>query len=94
MGKTARDLILELYKEDHITKQETDLLLDAISTKGDTSFIPLPYKDYTPNPLYDPFHPGRPWYTTSTTGTSPIKEKELNSNITSYLKNKKSLING
>jgi hypothetical protein len=30
--KTARDLILELYKEDHITKEEANLLLDAIST--------------------------------------------------------------
>ena len=26
----ARDLILELYKEDHITKEEADILLDAI----------------------------------------------------------------
>lgn len=28
--KEARDLILELYKDDHITKQEAEILLDAI----------------------------------------------------------------
>ena len=29
MKQTARDLILELYKQDHITKEETNLLLDV-----------------------------------------------------------------
>ena len=31
--KEARDLILDLYKDDHITKQEAEILLDAIYLK-------------------------------------------------------------
>ena len=37
MSKTATELILELYKEDHITKEETDLLLDVIIQRKDTT---------------------------------------------------------
>jgi len=69
MGKTARDLILELYKEDHITKEEADLLLDAIVQKGGTTFVPVPYKEINTPPdwTYDPYRPGQPWYTTTNT---------------------------
>jgi hypothetical protein len=66
--RTARDLILELYKEDHITKEETDLLLDAIEQKGGTTFVPLPY-EYPTTP-YPPYRPGDIWYTTNTTTTT------------------------
>jgi len=45
--KTARDLILELYKEDHITKGETHLLLDAITVSKP---VQLPYVDSTYRP--------------------------------------------
>jgi len=45
--KTARDLILELYKEDHITKQEADTLLDAIDNKN----------NYYTQPTYQPYVP-------------------------------------
>ena len=62
--KTARDLILELYKDDHITKEETDLLLDAISHKGGTTFVPVPYEPA--NPYTPPYKPGDFWYTTNT----------------------------
>ncbi len=42
--KTARDLILELYKEDHITTEETNLLLDVIEVSKP---VQLPYVDWT-----------------------------------------------
>ena len=61
--KTARDLILELYKKDHITKEETDLLLDAITQKGGTTFVPVPYE--SPNPYSPPYKIGDIWYTTT-----------------------------
>jgi hypothetical protein len=43
----ARDLVLELYKEDHITKSETKLLLDAIEVSKPPQ---LPYIDWTYRP--------------------------------------------
>ena len=59
MGKTARDLILELYKDDRITKQEADTLLDAIDNKNNYYTKPTyqPYPDWT----YKPYE--QPWYT-------------------------------
>ena len=71
MGKTARDLILELYKEDHITKEEADLLLDAIVQKGGTTFVPVPYEPV--NPYYPPYRQGDVWYTTGTTTDTNTK---------------------
>ncbi len=47
--KTARDFILELYKKNSITKEETDLLLDAINKtrtikgKRDWTYDPKPF---------------------------------------------------
>ena len=49
--KTARDLILQLYKEDHITKSETDLLLDAIKVSVP---VQVPYVDWTYKPYQQP----------------------------------------
>ncbi len=66
MERTARNLILELYKDDHITKEETDLLLDAITLSKQ---VQLPYVDWTyrtndqPRWTYDPNRPGQPFYT-------------------------------
>jgi len=63
--KTARDLILELYKEDHITRGETHLLLDAINKPA--QIVTAPYSTGTiptkPDWTYDPNRPGQPWYT-------------------------------
>ena len=41
----AIDVILELYKEDHITKEEVDILLEAIVGE-DRCYDPLTYKSY------------------------------------------------
>ena len=68
MSKTARDLVLELYKDNRITKEETNLLLDSINEKRGTTFVPLPYEQpYYPSP---PWKPGDIWYTTNTNTTS------------------------
>jgi len=61
--KTARDLILELYKDNHITKEETDLLLDAINNVPGTTFIPTPYYPYV-DWVYRP-HEQQRWTITS-----------------------------
>lgn len=76
MDKTARDLILELYKDDHITKEETDLLLDAIIKPPLT--VTVPYSTgstTTPDWTYDPYRPGQPWYTL-TSHTSGYSQAE------------------
>ena len=44
MKQTARDLILELYKQNHITKEETSLLLDVEKASV------VPYIDWTYRP--------------------------------------------
>ncbi len=69
MDKTARDLILELYKDDHITKGETDLLLDAINKPPQTVTVPYNTGTITQKPdwTYDPYRPGQPWYTVTST---------------------------
>jgi len=87
MDKTARDLILELYKEDHITKEETDLLLDAINQKEGTTFVPVPYTPGTittkPDWTYDPYRPGQPWYTiTSTSEANSVNDSNIKTKLT------------
>ena len=63
--KTARDLILELYKKNSITKEETDLLLDAINKPAQIATAPYSAGTITQKPdwTYDPNRPGQPWYT-------------------------------
>ena len=66
--KTARDLILELYKKNSITKwnlEETDLLLDAINKPAQIVTAPYNIGTITQKPdwTYDPNRPGQPWYT-------------------------------
>ena len=71
--KTARDLILELYKEDHITKGETDLLLDAIEVSKP---VQLPYVDWTYRPYewtYKPYEQPK-WTITSNIDTNNVEQ--------------------
>jgi len=74
--KTARDLILELYKEDHITKGETHLLLDAITVSKPAQ---VSYVDWTYRPYEQPRWQGtsgQPYWTitnnTDNTGTNNV----------------------
>jgi hypothetical protein len=85
MDKTARDLILELYKDDHITKGETDLLLDAINKPPQTVTVPYNTGTTTQKPdwTYDPYRPGQPWYTvTSTSNTNTSNNSNIKSKLT------------
>ncbi len=66
--KTARDLILELYKEDHITRGEAHLLLDAIKNTAGTTFIPVPYPSYNPDWTYRPYE--QPYWTITSNNTN------------------------
>ena len=67
--KTARDLILELYKEDHITKEEANLLLDAVNKTAGTTSIPTPYyPDWTYRPYQQPY-----WTITSNTDNTNVE---------------------
>jgi len=68
--KTARDLILELYKEDHITKEEANLLLDAVNKTGGTAVtFPTPYyPDWTYRPYQQPY-----WTITSNTDNTNVE---------------------
>ena len=67
--KTARDLILELYKEDHITKEEANLLLDAVDKTAGTTFIPT---TYYPDWTYRPYEQPR-WTITSNTNNTNVE---------------------
>lgn len=73
--KTARDLILELYKEDNITTEETNLLLDAITVSKP---VQLPYVDWTYRPYeqlswtYKPYEQPN-WTITSNTDTNNVE---------------------
>ena len=58
MEETARDIILELYKKDYITKGETDVLLNAINNVPSRTFAPTPYYtyvDWTYRPYQQPY---------------------------------------
>ena len=71
--KTARDLILELYKEDHITRGETHLLLDAITA---SKSVQLPYVDWIYRPYEQPKwqEPHKPsWTITNNTSTNNVE---------------------
>ena len=68
---TARDLILELYKDDHITKQEADILLDAINNTPGTTFIPAPPYTYI-DWAYRPHEQPR-WTITSNTSDTNVE---------------------
>ena len=63
--KTARNLILELYKKDHITTEETHLLLDAIEASKQAQ---VPYFDWTYRPYDQPS-----WTITNNTDTNNVE---------------------
>ena len=53
MMNKARDLILELYKNENITKKEVDILLDAIWGRN-CCYNPLKLYPYTFDQAYKP----------------------------------------
>lgn len=71
--KEARDLILELYKDELITKQEADILLDAIKNTAGTTFIPVPYPPYNPDWTYRPYEQPRWTITSNNTNSTNVE---------------------
>ena len=67
MKQTARDLILELYKKNHITKEETNLLLDVEKASV------VPYIDWTYRPPTSITYEGS---SNSTNVTEELKNKK------------------
>jgi hypothetical protein len=64
-NKTAKELLLELFKEDQITKEEFTLLFEAISNQG-IQYQPFQPISTFPQPDVTPY-PTQPniWYTTN-----------------------------
>ena len=75
MNKTAIDIVLELVAMGKICQEDAKILLEAINQKGGTTFVPVPYKDVTPDWTYDPYRPGQPWYTTIGTDSTSVTNK-------------------
>ena len=78
MVRTAIDIVLEGVSSGSITNKDAKILLDAINQKGDTNFVPVPYREINTTPYwtYDPYRQGQPWYTTTgTDSTTPITNK-------------------
>ena len=69
-----RDLILKLYKEDRITKEDTDILLDAIICKSCCTYQPnyLPYGYSRTGQSYIPEHQPK-WTITSNTDSAYVE---------------------
>ena len=71
--KTARDLILELYKKDHITTEETNLLLDAITVSTQVPYVDWTYRPYAqPSWTYVPQDLPK-WTITNNTDTNNVE---------------------
>ena len=66
----ARDLILKLYKNENITKEEVDILLDGIEGKIWCYNTPTyqPYIDWTYKPYEQP-----KWTITSNTNSNNVE---------------------
>ena len=86
-NKTAKELVLELFKEEHITKEEFMLLFEAISNQG------IQYQPFQPNPFHQldvtPY-PTQPniWYTTTTPNNIPCGTGGITNNNDTLTKKK------
>jgi hypothetical protein len=69
--KTAIDIVLTGVSNGSITQEDAKILLEAINQRGNTTFVPLPYKQ-PPSPT-TPWEQNDVWYTTGTTNNSQIK---------------------
>ena len=83
MGRTAIDIVLEGVSNGSITQEDAKVLLEAINQKGGSTFVPVPYREInTPDWTYDPYRPGQPWYTVTSTSEANTAD---NSNIKTKL---------
>ena len=86
-NKTAKELVLELFKEDHITKEEFMLLFEAISNQG-IQYQPFQPTTTFPQPDVTPY-PTQPniWYTTTTPNNIPYGTGGITNNNDTLTKN-------
>jgi hypothetical protein len=70
MMNKARDLILELYKKDHITRKEADILLDAIVNNG--CYRGPCTHQYYPDWTYRPYEQPK-WTITSNSNSTNVE---------------------
>ena len=86
-SKTAKELVLELFKEDHITKDEFMLLFEAISNQG-IQYQPFPTNPPLPQPDVTPY-PNQPniWYTSTEPNNIPCGTGGIMNNSDNLTKN-------
>ena len=84
MSKTAIDIVLEGVSNGSITQEDAKVLLEAINQNGGSTFVPVPYREITsPDWTYDPYRPGQPWYTvTSTSVSGTANDSGIETNLT------------
>lgn len=70
--KTAIDIILDLVSSGTISNDEAKILLEEINKPPLTVTVPYSTGTTTTKPdwIYDPYRPGQPWYTVTTTNTN------------------------
>ena len=82
MKRTAIDIVLEGVNNGSITQEDAKILLEAINKPPQIVTVTGPYTTGTittkPDWTYDPYRPGQPWHTTTTSGT----DSNLNNNLT------------
>jgi len=82
--KTAIDIVLEGVSNGSITQEDAKILLEAINKPPQT--VTVPYNTGTittyPDWTYDPYRPGQPWYTVTSTSEANTAD---NSNIKTKL---------
>ena len=69
MGRTAIDIVLEGVSNSSISKEDAKILLEAINKPPQTVTVPYNTGTITQKPdwTYDPYRPGQPWYTVTST---------------------------
>ena len=85
MGRTAIDIVLEGVSNSSISKEDAKILLEAINKSHQTVTVPYNTGTITQKPdwTYDPYRPGSPWYTvTSTSNTNTSNNSNIKSKLT------------
>jgi len=69
MGRTAIDIVLEGVSNGSIAQEDAKILLEAINKPPQTVTVPYNTGTITQKPdwTYDPYRPGQPWYTVTST---------------------------
>ena len=83
--KTAIDIVLDLVSSGTISNDEAKILLEEINKPPQTVTVPYSTGTITTKPdwTYDPYRPGQPWYTvTSTSVSGTANDSGIETNLT------------